>query len=65
MLRSRNLRGIIQIQDFANPSRVLPLIRASLSIRRLVSYAEIATAETDEKGVFQFTEIKPGLYYCR
>ena len=58
VLRSRNLRGQIQIQDS-------PLIGASLSIRSLVSYEEIATALTDEKGAFQFTGIKPGLYYLQ
>jgi hypothetical protein len=63
ILRSRNPRGTIQIRDFANPSRVFPLIHASLSIRSLVSYEEIATAGTDEKGAFQFAGIKPGVYY--
>jgi hypothetical protein len=58
ILRSRNLRGTIQIQDF-------PLIRASLSVRSLVSYEEIATALTDEKGAFQFAGVKPGLYYLQ
>lgn len=58
VLRSRNLRGTIQTQGF-------PLIRGSLSIRSLVSYEEIATAVTDEKGAFQFKGIKPGLYYLQ
>lgn len=65
VLRSRNLRGTIQTQDHADASQVFPLIRASLSIRSLVSYEEIATAVTDEKGAFQFAEIKPGLYYLQ
>lgn len=65
VLRSRNLRGTIQIRDFANPSRVFPLTRASLSVRSLVSYGEIATAVTDEEGAFQFAGIKPGLYYLQ
>jgi hypothetical protein len=65
VLRSRNLRGTIQIQNFTNPSQVFPLIRASLSIRSLVSYEEIATAVTDEKGAFQFAGIKSGLYYLQ
>jgi hypothetical protein len=65
VLRSRNLRGTIQIENFANPSQVFPLIRASLSIRSLVPYQEIATALTDEKGAFQFAGIKPGLYYLQ
>ena len=64
VLRSRNLRGTIQVQEFANPSKVFPL-RASLSVRSLVSYEEIATAVTDEKGAFQFAGIKPGLYYLQ
>jgi hypothetical protein len=58
VLRSRNLRGTIQIQGFS-------LARASLSVRSLVSYKEIATALTDEKGAFQFAGIKPGLYYLQ
>jgi hypothetical protein len=58
VLRSRTLRGTIQIQDS-------PLIGASLSIRSLVSYEEIAKAVTDEKGAFQFGRIKPGLYYLQ
>jgi hypothetical protein len=65
VLRSRNLRGTIQLRDFANPSQVFPLTRASLSIRSLVSYEEIATAVTDEKGAFQFVGIKSGLYYLQ
>jgi len=65
ILRSRNLRGTIQIRDFANRSQVMPLTRASLSIRRFVSYDEIATAVTDERGAFQFAGIKPGLYYLQ
>jgi hypothetical protein len=65
VLRSRSLRGTIQIQDFANPSQVFPLIRASLSLRSLVSYEEIATAVTDERGAFQFAGIRPGLYYLQ
>jgi hypothetical protein len=40
ILRSRNLRGTIQVQES-------PLIGASLSIRSLVSYEETATALTD------------------
>jgi hypothetical protein len=65
VLRSRNLRGTIRTQAFANPSRLSPLIRASLSVRSLVSYEEIATAVTDEKGAYQFAGIKPGLYYLQ
>jgi hypothetical protein len=65
VLRSKNLRGTIQIQDFADPSQVFPLISARLSIRSLVSYEEIATALTDKKGAFQFAGIKPGLYYLQ
>ena len=30
-----------------------------------MSYEEIATAVTDEKGAFQFAKIKPGLYYLQ
>jgi hypothetical protein len=58
ILRSRSLRGTIQILNF-------PLIRASLSVRSLVSYEEIATAVTDEQGAFHFSGIKPGLYYLQ
>ena len=65
VLRSRKLLGTIQIQDVSNPSHVIPLIRASLSIRSVVSYQEIATAMTDEKGAFQFGGIEPGLYYLQ
>jgi hypothetical protein len=65
VLRSRNLRGTIQIRDYANPARIFPLTRASLSVRSLVSYKEIATAVTDEKGAFQFPGLKPGLYYLQ
>jgi hypothetical protein len=50
VLRSRSLRGTIQIQDFGSPPHGFPLIRASLSVRSLVSYEEIATAVTDEQG---------------
>ena len=64
VLRSKNLRGTIQIHDFANPSQLFPL-RASLSVRSLVSYEEVATTVTDEKGAFQFAGIKPGLYYLQ
>ena len=64
VLPSQNLRGTIQIHDFANPSQLFPL-RASLSVRSLVSYEEIAPAVTDEKGAFQFAGIKPGLYYLQ
>jgi len=64
VLRSRSLRGTIQTQGF-NSSQASPLIRASLSLRSLVSYEEIATAVTDEKGAFHFTGIKPGLYYLQ
>jgi hypothetical protein len=65
VLRSRTLRGTIQTHNFADTSQVFPLIRASLSIRSLVLYEEIATAVTDEKGAFQFAGIKPGLYYLQ
>jgi hypothetical protein len=65
VLRSRNLRGTIQIRDFANPARIFPLTRASLSVRSLVSYREIATAVTNENGAFQFLGLKPGLYYLQ
>jgi hypothetical protein len=65
VLRSRTLRGTIQTQNFANTLQVFPFIRASLSIRSLVLYEEIATAVTDEKGAFQFAGIKPGLYYLQ
>jgi hypothetical protein len=58
VLRSSAMRGTIQRQGF-------PLIRANLSIRRLVSYEEIATAVTDENGAFQFDGINPGLYYLQ
>jgi hypothetical protein len=58
VLRSRTLRGTIHIGDS-------PLSGASLSIRRLVSYEEIATTLTDEKGAFQFADIKAGLYYLQ
>ena len=58
VLRSRSLRGTIQILDS-------PLVRASLSVRSLVSYEEIATAVTDKQGAFHFTRIKPGLYYLQ
>ena len=61
VLRSKNLRGTIQTEDFGKPS---PL-RASLTVRSLVSYEEIATALTDDKGAFQFAGIKPGLYYLQ
>jgi hypothetical protein len=62
VLRSRNLRGTIQIRSLANPPQAL---RASLSVRSLVSYEEIATTVTDEKGAFHFAGIKPGLYYLQ
>lgn len=65
VLRSRNLRGTIQTQGYANSSKVVPLIHASLSIRSLVSYEEIAASVTDEKGAFEFAGIKPGLYYLQ
>jgi hypothetical protein len=65
ILRSSKLRGTIQIRDFGNASRIFPLLRASLSVRSLVSYEEIATAVTDENGAFQFAGIKPGLYYLQ
>jgi hypothetical protein len=65
VLRSGSLRGTIQIQDFANPSHVFPLMGASLSIRSLVSYEEVASTVTDEKGAFKFAGIKPGLYYLQ
>ena len=38
---------------------------ANLSIRTLLSYKEVASAVTDEKGAFQFANIKPGLYYLQ
>jgi hypothetical protein len=58
VLRSRNMRGKIQTQG-------APLAHAALSLRGLVSYEEIATTVTDNKGAFQFAGIKPGLYYLQ
>ena len=65
ILRSASLRGTIQIQADSNQPKVFPLIGASLSVRSLVSYGEVATAVTDGQGAFQFTGIKPGLYYLQ
>ena len=58
VLHSRSLRGTIKLLDS-------PLIRASLSVRTLVSYREIAASVTDEKGAFRFAGIEPGLYYLQ
>jgi hypothetical protein len=58
VLRSRNLRGTIQLQ-------AAPFVGANLSLRTLVSYEEIATSVTDETGAFRFARIKPGLYYLQ
>lgn len=65
ILRITNLHGTIQVQDLAYPPHLSPLAHASLSLRSLVPYQEIATTVTDEKGVFQFTGTKMGLYYLQ
>jgi hypothetical protein len=58
VLRSKNLRGTIQTQG-------APLAHAALSVRNLVSYEEVETSLTDEKGAFGFAGIKSGLYYLQ
>ena len=65
ILRTKNLAGVIRIQDLAYPPQVFPLIRAGLSLRSLVTYEEIATTVTDEKGAFQVPGIRSGLYYLQ
>jgi len=62
VLHSAHFRGQIQIEDFSDTSRVLPL-RAILSVRRYLSYEEVATTMSDEKGRFAFNTIDPGFYF--
>jgi len=63
ILKTRQLRGNLSGGPLASPRS--PLKRTSLSVRELVSYAEIAKMTTTDSGSFQFDNVPSGLYFLR
>jgi hypothetical protein len=63
ILRTRHLRG--SLNDGLMSSRSAPLKQASLSVRELVSYIEVAKLTTSDTGSFQFDNLPEGLYFLQ
>jgi hypothetical protein len=63
ILKTRQLRG--SLSDGLMSSRGSPLKQASLSVRELVSYVEVAKLTTSDTGSFQFDNLPEGLYFLQ
>jgi hypothetical protein len=61
ILEAKQLRG--RISTGLMSSRSLPIQKAVLSIRALVSFKEIATAVTNDDTSFRFDDLPPGAYF--
>jgi hypothetical protein len=63
ILKTKQLRG--NLSDGLMSSRSSPLKRASLSVRELVSYTEVAKMTSTDIGSFQFDRLPRGLYFLQ